>query len=80
MKLIGRQGFSVIMSNSGSIASSNCIKLQLYRGYNRRAQNKVCVAHDTSWLYVIVSEKMWHSAQNMNFYLAVPADSVKPAL
>ena len=32
------------------------------------------------YIYVTVSEKMWHSAQNMNFQLAVPADSAKPAL
>ena len=31
-------------------------------------------------VYVTVSEKKWHSAQNMNFQLAVPADSAKPAL
>ena len=30
--------------------------------------------------YVTVSEKIWHSAQNMNFQLAVPVDSAKPAL
>ena len=41
-----------------------------------------CTDSTLSWrnVYVTVSEKMWHSAQNMNFQLVVPTDRAKPAL
>ena len=38
------------------------------------------VVFDPNTSYVTVSEKRGHSAQSMNFQLAVPADSAKPAL
>ena len=58
-----------------SMVSANVVLL-----WKKSAIHRQIWCKEECYPYVTVSEKIWHSVQNMNFQLVVPVDSAKPAL